>query len=169
MLADERQSVRLRALSLISDVPGPHKERNFVLPQANPNAKDYTKMISLKYELAIPPLLRGRVNLTEIELSPLWFDDISCHSQAVERIVSVVTQAAELNLGYQSRHQTILNCLKSRKILPTFESKEEWVSQKSTSDETQIRCAHCFNPSITIRSECVFYTIRFLFSEFLQK
>ena len=25
MLADERQSVRLRALSLISDVPGPHK------------------------------------------------------------------------------------------------------------------------------------------------
>ena len=46
MLADERQSVRLRALSLISDVPGPHKERNFVLPQVNPNAKDYTEMIT---------------------------------------------------------------------------------------------------------------------------
>ena len=71
MLADERQSVRLRALSLISDVPGPHKERNFVLPQAKPNAKGYTEMISLKYELATPPLLRGRVNLTEIKLSPL--------------------------------------------------------------------------------------------------
>ena len=41
-LADDRQSVRLRALSLISDVPGPHKETNFVLPQVNPNAKDYT-------------------------------------------------------------------------------------------------------------------------------
>ena len=86
-------------------------------------------MISLKYELATPPLLRGRVNLTEIELSPLWFDDIPCHSQAVERMVAIVTQAAELKMGYQSRHQTILNCLKSRKILPTYESKREWVSQ----------------------------------------
>ena len=70
MLADESQSVRLRALSLISDVPGSHKERNFVLPQVNPNAKDYTKIISLKYEQATPPLLRERVNLTEIELTP---------------------------------------------------------------------------------------------------
>ena len=86
-------------------------------------------MISLKYELATPPLPRGRVNLTEIELSPLRFDDIPCLSQAVERMVAVVTQAAELKMGYQSRHQTILNCLKSRKILPTFQSKGEWVSQ----------------------------------------
>ena len=115
MLADERQSVRLRALSLISDVPGPHEERNFVLPEVYPNAKDYTEMISLKYELATPPLLRGRVNLTGLELSPLRFDNISCHSQAVERMVAVVTQAAELKMGYQGRHQTILNCLKSEK------------------------------------------------------
>ena len=98
MLADERQSVHIRALNLISDVPGPQKERNFVLPQVNPNAKDYKEMISLKYELATPPLLRTEielsknggklrteVNLTEIELSPVWFDDIPCHSQAVER------------------------------------------------------------------------------------
>ena len=115
MLADERRSVRLRALSLISDVPGPHKERNFVLPQVNPNAKDYTEMISLKYDQATPPLLSGRVNLTEIELFPLRFDDIPCHSQAVERMVAVVIQAAELKMGYQSRHQRILNCLKSEK------------------------------------------------------
>ena len=128
MLADERQSVRLRALSLISDVPGPHKERNFVLPQVNPSTKDYTEMISLKYELATLPLLRGRVNLTEKELSPLRFDDIPCPSQAVERMVAAVTQAAGLKMDYQSRHQTILNWLKSRKILPTFESKGEWVS-----------------------------------------
>ena len=121
MLADERQSVRLRALSLISDVPGPHKERNFVLPQVNPNAKDYMEMISFKYELAMPPRLRGRVNLTKKELSPLWFD-ITCHSQAVEQMVAVVTQAAELKMGYQSRHQAILKCLKWRKMLPTFES-----------------------------------------------
>ena len=129
MLADERQSVRLRALSLISDVSGPHKERNFVLLQVNPNAKDYTEMISLKYELATPPLLRGRENLTEIELSPFRFDDIPCHNQAVERMDAVVTRAAEFKIGYQSRHHTILNCLKSRKILPTFESKGERVSQ----------------------------------------
>ena len=70
MLADERQSVRLRALSLIFDVLGPHEERNFVLPQVNPNAKYYTEMISLKYELATPPLLRGIVNLVKIELYP---------------------------------------------------------------------------------------------------
>ena len=49
MLADECQSVRLGALSLISDVPGPHKERNVVFPQVYPNAKDYMEMISLKY------------------------------------------------------------------------------------------------------------------------
>ena len=100
MLADERQSVRPGALGLISDVPGPHKERNFVLPQVNPNAKDY----SLKYELATLPILRGRVNLTEMELYPLRFDDIPCPSQAIERMVAVVTQAAGLKMGYQSRH-----------------------------------------------------------------
>ena len=61
MLADESQSVRLRALSLISEVSGPHKKRNLVLLQVNPNANDYTEMISLKYELETPPLLRGRV------------------------------------------------------------------------------------------------------------
>ena len=69
------------------------------------------------------------MNLTEIELSPLLFDDIPCHSQVVERLVAVVAQAAELKMGYQSTHQTIVNRLKSRKILPTFESKGEWVSQ----------------------------------------
>ena len=63
MLADECQSVRLRAFSLISDVPGSHKERNFMLPQVNPNAKNYKEMIKLKYKLATPPLLKGRVKL----------------------------------------------------------------------------------------------------------
>ena len=80
MFADERQSVRLRALSFISDVSGPHKERNFVLLQVNPNAKDYTKMISVKYELATSPLPKERVNLMEIQLYPLRFDDIPCRS-----------------------------------------------------------------------------------------
>ena len=57
-------------------------------------------MISLKYELATPPLLGGRVNLTEIELSPIRFDDISCHSQAVERMAAAATEATELKMCF---------------------------------------------------------------------
>ena len=42
---------------------------------------------------------------------PLRFDDIPCHSQAAERTVAVVSQAAVSKIGYESRHRTILNCL----------------------------------------------------------
>ena len=51
---------------------------------------------------------------------------ITTNSVAVERMVAVVTQAAELKTGCQSRLRTILNCILSRKMLLTFKSKGDW-------------------------------------------
>ena len=112
MLTDKRQEVRRRVLDLISYSCEPEKERNFVFPRVNPNAQVYTKLINLENELPTPPLLKGTANLANIEQVPFRFEGISCHSEAVEWMVAVVTQAAELKTGYHSRHRTILNCIK---------------------------------------------------------
>ena len=78
MLTDKRQEVRRRVLDLIFYSCEPGKERNFVFPQV------YTELINLENELPTPPLLKGTANVANIEQVPLWFEDIFCHSEAVE-------------------------------------------------------------------------------------
>ena len=71
MLADERQRVRLRALTLIScSIVEQIKQQNFAIPKINPEAKDYTEMIILENELTIPSLLKGTTNFADIEQVP---------------------------------------------------------------------------------------------------
>ena len=56
MLADEQQSMRKRAMALISHSIGPKKERNFVLPKINYSAEHYFGLNHFEGEIATPPL-----------------------------------------------------------------------------------------------------------------
>ena len=45
------------------------------------------------------------------------------NTQAVEQIVRVVTEVAPLRVGYDGRHRLIVQKLKSRKLVGSFNSK----------------------------------------------
>ena len=68
-----------------------------MLSQVNANVQEYTELINLKNKLATPPSVRKHSRLSRHRA--LRFDEIPCHRQAVERMVAVVIQAAEMKPG----------------------------------------------------------------------
>ena len=61
---------------------------------------------------------------------PLEFGAFPCHSQAVERLVKVVTAACQSKVGHDARHRLILSQAKCRSDVGSVDKKEsfmEWV------------------------------------------
>ena len=50
-----------------------------------------------------------------------------CHTQAVERVIKLVTEAAAAVSGQERRDGYIRATLKSRIIMPVFETKKNFV------------------------------------------
>ena len=44
----------------------------------------------------------------------------------VEHEINVVTQALQVRIGYENRHDNILNIIQSRKELKEFNCKKHW-------------------------------------------
>ena len=57
--------------------------------------------------------------------SPLTLPPFPNHTQAVERMVRVVTEVATKRAGYTGRHRLILQTLDSRDKVPTFNMKND--------------------------------------------
>lgn len=57
---------------------------------------------------------------------PPDFPRFPCHSQAVERCVKIVTEAALAVSGYEARDGFILGKLKSRSMMPKFNTKKDY-------------------------------------------
>ena len=55
----------------------------------------------------------------------LQMPNFPCYTQAVERAVKVVTEAAVNCFGHESRHGWILNVMNSQKMKPSFQSKQD--------------------------------------------
>ena len=66
VLADEQQSMRKRALALISRSIGPKKKRSFVLPKINHSAEHYYDLNHFEGEIATPPLLGKMETLNKV-------------------------------------------------------------------------------------------------------
>ena len=49
-------------------------------------------------------------------------------SQHIERIVALTSMAAEHTIGYQNRHQYILNKIAATKKIPTSSKKEDYIN-----------------------------------------
>ena len=75
-----------------------------------------------------PPLLSNVSDIDVIKAVeiPLQISPVPCHSQGVERTVSVVTKASEERYGYEKRHKYILNISESRLNMPSFDWKSQW-------------------------------------------
>lgn len=143
MLEDERPPIRELAVRRIllarSSFVLTSSVRQFRPPEINFEATDYTEMILGWHEETRlePPVLRG------IPEEELWhtimkempaegggyrfhFSSFPCHTQAVERGIKLVTEAAALVHGQERRHGFIKAKIVSQKVMSSFDSKCEY-------------------------------------------
>ena len=102
--------------------------RKFVPPQINFNAKEFCDLIDLEtVEKTEPPVTKRMSEETIISALaiPLILPSYPNHTQRVEQLVSVVSQAATQRAGYSGRPRLILQLLKSRELVPSFNSKKD--------------------------------------------
>ncbi|GBM19746.1 hypothetical protein AVEN_895-1 [Araneus ventricosus] len=114
-------------------VPKKKTVRNFVPPKTNIQASDYIEIINWNSCVVYPPpMLR---NLSEDDIKSLINSDttpikeiqkFSCHTQAVERCVKLVTEASNKVCGHEARDDYIRATLKSRSVMPNFFKKSDF-------------------------------------------
>ena len=131
MITDDRKPIRELAVSRIIQAREQNTtERAFQLPKTlNFDAEDYSDMIDWEREIITqPPIIKGFSNaeIYNIANEPVKTIKFPCHSQGVERAVNIVTQPSLHRIGYENRHEYILNLLESRKHIPQFEWKGQW-------------------------------------------
>lgn len=140
MLTDEDAEIRKLAVQRILESRqeiGYYTEntvRKFKVPPINFEAENYTEMIDwTAIEISPPPVfdyfeeteLQEMLDANEIPF--LWeFTNFPCHTQAVERLVKLVTQASSKVFGFENRDALIRSTLHSRSEMPVFESKKDF-------------------------------------------
>lgn len=139
MLSDENKTVReLAARRILQARSSPHTEkvpRVFEVPQINFDANNYIDLIYWQQQFFDPPILRHISNqeINEVIESQgdenLIFLKLPCHTQAVERSVKIVTEASMSLCDKKSREGLIQAKLASRKLMPRFESKRDFVAK----------------------------------------
>ena len=119
-------------LPLISEVQQAFEKvsiRKFVVPSINMDAKTYLDLFNWnQVEFSEPPLT---VHFTNEEIkdfvnTPYSPPDIPCHTQAVERGIRVITEAATSVIGQDSRDGFIRQKLRSRKDVGYCGSKKDF-------------------------------------------
>ena len=108
--------------------------RRFKVPTLNSNATYYIDLLNWKdCKVTVPPILLDMSEeqlqglVTYRSLTPdreLW--RFPCHTQGVERCVKLVTEATAAVCGTKNRDGFIGARLRSRELLPTFESKKDY-------------------------------------------
>ncbi|GBO28485.1 hypothetical protein AVEN_224664-1 [Araneus ventricosus] len=138
MLTDERCHIRTLAARRIAKTreigPGGNFVCRFVIPAVDFRAPDYVDLIDWQaYYVTPPPVLR-QISSHELlkmiqDYVPMdgWnFIKFPLHTQAVERIVKLVTEASRKRVGLQNRDGFIRDILESRKYMSQFESKKDY-------------------------------------------
>ena len=102
--------------------------RTFIIPSLNFQSENYVEMINWDdVRITEPPLticMTDEIVYMCVQ-QKLQVPNFPCHTQAVERAVKVVTEAAVNCFGHESRHGWILNVMNSQKMKPSFQSKQD--------------------------------------------
>lgn len=137
MIFDERQHIRelgyRRILKARHEAPVEGHIRPFKLSTINFQATDYTELIDwTNCKLTPPPLLSSMTTeyistlLNNKALPEFEYLKFPCHTQSVERCVKLVTEAAGKVCGHENREGFIKTTLRSRFLMPKFDSKSEF-------------------------------------------
>lgn len=138
MLTDERCYIRTLAARRIIKARKIRTDgssvRKFVIPAVNFEATDYVDLIDWQACcVTSPPVLReisSRELLKMVEderpMNGWDFIEFPSHTQAVERMVKLVTEASGKAVGPQNRDRFIRATLESREHMPKFETKHDY-------------------------------------------
>lgn len=142
MLNDDSEAIRLNAWDKIFVARQQEIEnslRQFRSPQQlNFACESYTQLIDYENaEYFNPPILKDyeftEDQIVDLASKPIlehnfgkYLKDIPCHTQAVERSVKLVTEASQRVCGQEGRNGFIFNTLSSRRLMPMFESKQDF-------------------------------------------
>ena len=109
-------------------------------------ATQYTEMVNWqKDELFEPPILSGTADeviqscVEDCSKVMTLVGDFLCHTHAVERTVKLVTQAAKSVCGSEARDGYIKSTLRSRNIMPKFNTKKDFVAASSADVQPPFR------------------------------
>jgi hypothetical protein len=130
MLGDPREVIRRKAVLRILQARREYDQtihpRQFVPPKVDFNAQNYYDLIDWEVEPCTEPPVTMDLSLETVMdaiREPLRLPDYPNNTQAVERMVRVVTEVATKRAGYNGRHTMILQLLHSRKMVPKFNTK----------------------------------------------
>ena len=135
MLHDDSPAIRelaARRILKVRDQGETSSIRTFQLPKLIFDAPTYYSMINWQEcQLQEPPITRKFSNqfiedtiIAKKDLLPLT--NLVNHTQAVERIIKMVTDASNVVVGQEARDGAIRARLEGRKMLPKFESKKDF-------------------------------------------
>ncbi|CAG9791202.1 unnamed protein product [Diatraea saccharalis] len=137
MLTDEEKHIRelaARRILKARNSPSMGKlPRTFEVPKLNFDAKCYIDLINWQETNFDPPILRNQTNDELIQIidkngdERMLFIRLPCHTQAVERSVKIVTEAAMSACDKKTRDGMIHAKLASRKVMPKFDSKRDFL------------------------------------------
>lgn len=134
MVADDRSHIRelgWRRILKARKSKNLGEVRRFKVPPIKFDAENYFEMIEWQDDITEPPLTK---DLSEREIEELiklqkayqGLSDIPCHTQAVERLIKLVTEASEKVCGEERRDGYIRTTLASRKKMPVYENKAQY-------------------------------------------
>lgn len=138
MLSDPDHEIRKLAYSRIeiSRQSMNNSIRQYKIPELVWDAQKYYEIIDWQQvNVTEPPMLR-QMSLDEIKkivANPKEIENLPnypCHTQAVERGVKMVTEAASVVCGVEKRDAWIKTTIQSREKMPTFFSKKNYVLDK---------------------------------------
>ena len=156
MVNDPEEKVRDQGIQLIEKFRAQDKERKenciglmkiraFRKPEnIDFSAKNYHSMVDFDefdmIDVCSPPMLRD-YSLDDIKNRNFseGFKKVPSHSQHVERFVALTSKAAENAVGYQNRHQYILNKMAACKKVPTSARKDDFVNLVKNKDLKKLK------------------------------
>ena len=132
MLADEREEIRrmavLRIMRARREFDHTSHPRQFIPPQVKFDATNFFDLVDWELEPCTEPPLTMDMEL-DIVMSalsaPLRLPAFPNNTQAVERMVRVVSEAATKRVGHMARDGLILKLLESRSLVPKFNTKRQ--------------------------------------------
>ena len=108
--------------------------RQFQLPRLNFASEDYTEMIDWAIENVTEPPLTFNLSsqslmecVKENSIPIMELENCPCHTQAVERCIKLVSEASEKVCGLVKREGFIRARMSSRRSMPNFETKSQYI------------------------------------------
>ena len=141
MLCDERKHIRELGLRRLLKARLEHKNgvRKFVVPKLNFHAEDFIDMIKwTDITITEPPMTKhitdedlkkyiSEAREPSCQMQSIDFPRFPCHTQAVERVIKLVTESSLSVCGPEARDGFVKAKIASQKMMPKFETKKHFI------------------------------------------